>query len=221
MAEILPDGTFQNYGAFCPICKKEIEVNFQGKEIGKHICKPKYDIIIAIDPDVEKSGVAFLEVATRKLDVSSLTFPQLLDYLQWAKSKTVYSETTFMAEGMTKPVAKIQEGKKTIIVVEAGWLNRSNWHLKSSDTKRIASAKGNSTGRNHETGRKIVEMAKHYGFEVHEQIPLRKCWKGKDGKITHEELASFTGLMGKTNQDARDAALLAWTFANLPIRFKC
>jgi len=63
-------------------------------------------------------------------------------------------------------------------------------------------------------------MCKHYGIEVIEHFPLRKIWKGKDGKITQEELASFTGLKGRTNQDARDAALLAWSFANLPIRLK-
>ena len=160
----------------------------------------KYHTIIAVDPDVEKSGVAFLEVATRKLEVSNLTFPELLDYLQFVKNENETAQ------------------QKVAVVVEASWLNRSNWHLKNSDTKRIASAKGNSTGRNHETGRKIVEMAKHYGLEVVEHTPLRKCWKGNDGKITHEELVSFTGLSGKTNQDARDAALLAWSFANLPIK---
>ena len=178
----------------------------------------KYDTVISIDPDVEKSGVAFLEVATRKLEVSNLEFPQLLDYLQFIKSNN--NQTDIMTLGEDKPIVSIGE-KKIVVVVEAGWLIRSNWHLKNSDTKRIASAKGNSTGRNHETGRKIVEMAKHYGLEVVEHAPLRKCWKGKDGKITNEELASFTGLTGKTNQDARDAALLAWSFANLPIRLKC
>jgi hypothetical protein len=161
----------------------------------------KYNTIIAIDPDVDKSGVAFLEVATRKLEISSLAFPQLLDYLKFVKME---NEKVKLLGGFNPPPEN-----RIIVVVEAGWLNCSNWHLKSSDTKRIASAKGNSTGRNHETGRKIVEIAKHYGFEVHEQVPLRKSWKGKDGKITHEELASFTGLIGKTNQDARDAALLA------------
>jgi len=163
----------------------------------------KYDTIIAIDPDVEESGVAELSPQHRLLEVTNLSFPELLEYLQARKKMSDTAHTSL------------------VIVVEAGWLIRSNWHLKNSDTKRIASAKGNSTGRNHETGRKIVEMAKHYGLEVVEHTPLRKCWKGKDGKITHEELASFTGLMGKTNQDARDAALLAWSFANLPIRLKC
>ncbi|MCL2651968.1 MAG: hypothetical protein FWD60_13235 [Candidatus Azobacteroides sp.] len=160
----------------------------------------KHDTIIAIDPDVEKSGVAELSILHRLLEVTNLSFPQLLDYLQARKEMSKTAHTSL------------------VVVVEAGWLNRSNWHLKNSDTKRIASAKGNSTGRNHETGRKIVEMCKHYGIEVVEQAPLRKCWRGKDGKITHEELASFTGLSGSTNQDSRDAALLCWTFAGLPIK---
>ena len=163
----------------------------------------KYDNIIAIDPDVEKSGVAELSPQHRLLEATSLTFPQLLDYLQSRKKLSETAHTSL------------------IVVIEAGWLNQSNWHLKRGDNARVASAKGNSTGRNHETGRKIVEMCKHYGIDVVEQRPLKKCWKGKDGKITHEELAAFTGLTGRTNQDARDAALLGWVFAELPIKLKC
>jgi hypothetical protein len=162
----------------------------------------KYDTVIAIDPDVEKSGVAELSPQHRLLEVTNLTFPELLDYLQSRKKLSDMAHTTL------------------VVVVEAGWLNKSNWHLIDSDTKRAASAKGNSTGRNHETGRKIVECARHYGIDVREQPPLRKCWKGKEGKITHTELASFTGLTGKTNQDCRDAALLCWVFAGLPIKIK-
>jgi hypothetical protein len=47
---------------------------------------------------------------------------------------------------------------------------------------------------------------------------LRKIWKGTDGKITQDELEQITGIKGKTNQDGRDAALLAWVFAELPIQ---
>ena len=92
--------------------------------------------------------------------------------------------------------------------------------MSSWERKQRAASKGYDVGRNHETGKKIVEMCQHLGIEVLEHAPLRKGWKGKDGKITHEELASFTGLMGRTNQDARDAALLAWAFSGLPIRVK-
>ena len=41
MAEILPDGSFQNYFRPCPVCGKTIECNIQGDEIGKHTCGKK------------------------------------------------------------------------------------------------------------------------------------------------------------------------------------
>lgn len=161
----------------------------------------KFDNIIGIDPDKGKSGVAFLKPATRQLEVTNLTFPMLLDYLQHAKK------------------VRDESGESLVVVVEAGWMNaKSCFHTaQGKSAEKIAK----DVGANHETGRKIVEMCKHYGIEVVQHIPLVKCWKGKDRKITHEELASFTGLTGRTNQDARDAALLAWVFANLPVLMKC
>lgn len=162
----------------------------------------KHQIIIGIDPDVEKSGVGFLEVATRKLEASTLTFPELLDYLQFAKKTS------------------IEKNETVVVVVEASWLISHHWHSKKGDNQRVTARKGNSAGRNHEVGRKIVEMCKHYGLEVIEQRPLRKCWKGRDGKITQEEIEYFTGLSGRTNQEMRDAVLLAWNHAGLPIKVK-
>ena len=38
MAEILPDGTFQNYFRKCKFCGKTVETNIQGDELGKHTC---------------------------------------------------------------------------------------------------------------------------------------------------------------------------------------
>lgn len=160
----------------------------------------KYDNIIAIDPDRHKSGVAYLWPETRQLEVTNLSFPQLLDYLQFAKKKVGES------------------GESLIVLVEAGWMvSKSNFHeAQGHRAEKIAK----DVGANHETGRKIVEMCKHFGIEVVEHAPLVKCWKGKDRKITQEELSSFTGLTGRTNQDGRDAALLAWSFSGLPIRVK-
>ena len=160
----------------------------------------KHDNIIAIDPDKEKSGVAFLKRSTRQLELSNLAFPLLLDYLQHAKKK---GEETH---------------ESLIVVVEAGWMNaKSCFHAaQGKQAEKIAK----DVGANHETGRKIIEMCEHYGIEVIAQAPLRKCWRGKDGKITHEELAYFTGITGRENQDARDAGLLAWNYAGMPIRTK-
>ncbi len=161
----------------------------------------RYDRVIGIDPDVERSGVAEVQVSTGRIEVTSLSFPALLDYLRLMGERT--------------------KSEATVVVVEAGYLNASNWHIGRGGGERRAARIGNNTGRNHETARKIVEMARHYGFEVVEQRPLRKRWRGKDGKITHEELAYVVGgLERRTSQDARDAALLAWTYAGLPVRVK-
>lgn len=171
--------------------------------MGKTITKVQ--TVIGIDPDVERSGVAVLETDTRRLEVSALAFPDLLDYLQWVKRR---SEVT---------------GRTLRVIIEAGWMNKSNWHLAPRDTRAVAAAKGNHAGRNHETGRKIAEMCQHWQlpYELVRPLALRiggvNLWKGKDGKITGEELAAITGLTGRTNQEGRDAALLAWTWAGFPL----
>lgn len=51
----------------------------------------KHQNIIGVDPDVEKSGVAFLNRKSKTLEVVSLSFPELLDYLPWE----VYSYSEF------------------------------------------------------------------------------------------------------------------------------
>ena len=160
----------------------------------------KYDVVIGIDPDVDKSGIAYVEPESRILEAMSLTFADLLDYLQ--ELRDILTE----------------RGQTFVVVIEAGWLNKAHWHVGKGGSAARSAAIGNHTGRNHEVGRKIVEMCRHYGIEVVEQPPLRKMWKGRDGKITHEELQIFTGITGKTNQETRDAALIAWEYAGLPIK---
>ena len=101
-------------------------------------------ILIGIDPDVEKSGVAYYESDTKKLELSNLTFFQLFDYLQHVeRNKADLDEVT--------------------VVIEAGWLNKSNWHV-THGTANINAQIGQRTGANHEVGRKIVEMCKYIGL---------------------------------------------------------
>jgi len=161
------------------------------------------DIIIGIDPDVELSGVAFLRKGTKELSIQKWDFCGIMSYF---KSMDELGE----------------EAKKHIIVViEAGWMRSGNWHLPRKCSKEMAAKIGNSTGRNHEVARKLAEIAKFYGLNVIEHAPLKKIWKGPEGKITHDELAYFTHMTYKrTNQDQRDAALLAWSYAGFPIRIK-
>lgn len=155
------------------------------------------DIIIGIDPDCEKSGWAVISDNTL-IEAVCCSFPVLID-------KLIEKRTN----------------RQVTVVVEAGWLNKSNFHMSAKDSRFKAAAMGNAVGRNHETGRKIVEMCEHMGIKVYEKAPLRKIWKGNDKKITHEQLAYFVkGLPSRTNQEIRDAVLIAWDYAGLPIRVK-
>lgn len=166
----------------------------------------KVDVVIGIDPDVDKSGVAFLDCGSRKLQILNLRFPDLLDYLQYAKRTAEVSQRNLR------------------VIIEAGWLNKAHWHIYPRDSKQSAAAKGNSAGRNHEVGRKIAEMCEHWQIphELMKPLALKiggaNIWQGRDGKITAEELAAFTGVTGRTNQEGRDAALIAWNWAGFPVK---
>ena len=157
--------------------------------------KGKADIIIGIDPDVNKSGVGVVS-SKGEAEVFSFTFPELIEHLKLS--------------------AQLKDC--TVVVVEASWKISTNWHTGRGDSIRTAARKGKDAGRCHEVGRKIVECAQYYGLEVVEKLPLKKIWKGKDGKITDEEIKAFMPIQGRTNQEERDATLLAWDYAGLPIR---
>lgn len=157
--------------------------------------------VIGIDPDVEKSGVAVLDCEKREFArVEAMSFPELVDYIS------------------VVPADIQAEGYEVTLVLEDSDLS-TNWHCSYKDNKATAAAKGRSVGMCHATARHIKEVAEHYGLEVVLQKPLVKFWKGRDRKITHEEAAKFMrGLPKQTNQETRDAALLAWNYAEYPIR---
>ena len=113
------------------------------------------------------------------------------------------------------------KGLSVVVVVEAAYLaSHHNWHLNRNEyiSKAKAASIGYDTGRNHETGRAIIEFCRYLGIDVVAQIPLRKCWQGHGKKITHDEIVRITKWDKKrSNQEVRDALLIAWNHANLPI----
>ena len=158
--------------------------------------------ILGIDPDVSKSGFALLNCESREfVRVEALSFPDMVDR---------FAELAAMKA----------DGKEVAVVMEDSDLS-TNWHYDSRDTKAVCAAKGRSVGLCHATARHLKECAENFGLEVVMMKPLRKFWKGRDGKITHEEAAYFMrGLPKQTNQEGRDAALLAWAYADYPMRVK-
>jgi hypothetical protein len=160
-------------------------------------------IIIGIDPDIEKSGYCVLKVNTKEVETTAKSFHEIVE--------------RFRALSYDQNCRDVE----ITVVVEASWIKgKNNWHLCIRDTKNVIAAKGYSVGQNHQTGILICEMARSYGLKVVEHLPLFKCWNGKDRKITDEEIKSFMPIKGRTNQESRDAALLAWVFSGLPIRVK-
>lgn len=154
--------------------------------------------IIGIDPDIDKSGVCYLYSPTRQIEVKSLAFPELLEYL-----------------------SEFEYDCNVIVVIEASWKTKHNWHGKWGDNRNIMAAKGYDVGRNHQTGQLVVEMCRHWKIPVWEKMPLKKIWRSRDGKITQEEIEQFVPHFPKrSNQEVRDATLLAWDYAGFPIRVK-
>lgn len=168
----------------------------------------KYDLVIGIDPDIDKSGCALLDVAKKEFVLAEgKTLTELMEFFE----KLMYQKMT--------------EGKRILVAVEAGWKNKSNWHLQSCRYSRNQIAKaasiGSNAGENWQRGKDILEIAREFfKLDTKDPKPLVKCWNGRDRKITHDELASFTNLTKRNSQDVRDAALLAWVMADLPIILK-
>lgn len=156
-------------------------------------------IIIAIDPDTERSGVATM-VDDVMIKTESYSFPELIEYARGAADISEVSGRVFE------------------VYVEAGWLNeKPNFHGKHGRVgEKIASA----VGANWQTGKLIIETLAFYGINAVPVKPYKKIWRGPDGKITHDELASIKGvtlLKKRTNQDERDAALIAIYQSGMPI----
>lgn len=162
-------------------------------------------VIIGIDPDVEQSGVARVDKEARKAWADRLPFPLLIDYLHGVQAECKRTGATLQ------------------VYIESTRSITHNWHLKPSDSRAVAAVKGRNVGAMQEVGKLITEMCEHCGIDATEIPPFKKCWKGKDGKITHEELAYITGAgwsKKRSNQEERDALLIAWVRAGLPLKVK-
>lgn len=92
---------------------------------------PHFHRVIGIDPDLKKSGFAFIEDQTRAIAV--LDFWQVYDELRsYKKSQLVY--------------------------LEAGWLNKSIWQDNPKQSISVRKRIAKNVGENHAVGKIIEEM---------------------------------------------------------------
>jgi hypothetical protein len=151
-----------------------------------------YKVTICIDPDIDKSGVAIYH--NKKLvSLESLGFYDLMQKLEMIK--------------------RLKSGSCSVLL-EAGWLNKSNFHLEYRDKKgkivklnlKAAAEVGRDVGRNHEVGILIAEMCEGLGIPCRLIKPITpNVWK-KDAEM----FKKITGHKGVTNPEKRDAAMLGF-----------
>lgn len=163
------------------------------------------EMIIAIDPDNKESGVGIVYTEVTTISAAKMSFPKLIEYL--------------------RETIRLKPRESFKVIIEGGWLNESNWHIKQAsryarDKEARAASIGRSTGMNAQTGILIQEYCDYLGIDYQVVKPLKKCWRGADGKITQQEAEYFMGKLPRMNQDQRDALLLAWVYAGLPVKVK-
>lgn len=168
--------------------------------------RQKYDFILGIDPDIELCGLAILATESKTAQLSKLP-PAALVHEVWQFYRQF----------------GVDDGASVTVVIELDRNNHFNWHLSPQDTKAIAKRKGFDQGRCYQTAVMLADYLASCGVPVIEKAPLIKCWEGRDRKISHDEIERLQGIHiltkhGKTNQEQRDALLLALDVSGIPLR---
>lgn len=131
------------------------------------------NLIIGIDPDLIKSGVAILKDGSLRLD--NMRFYDLTQYFE---------------------VNKDQIEK---VIIEAGWLNKkSNVHGYYGQSKSAGERIAKNVGENHATGKLLVEMAKSLNLSVIEVRPT--CAKKNSEEFNR--ITGWVGRSNQEQRDA-------------------
>lgn len=130
--------------------------------------------IIGIDPDVDKSGVC---IVNEMLQIERLTTMDLVDLF-------------VLIEGMRDYDIRV--------IVEAGWMNKTNFHVRGMDNAWKSAKIGSHVGANHEIGRQIIKFCEKVGIECHAITP-------RGHKMNALDFKKRSGWTKRTNQEMRDA----------------
>ena len=129
-------------------------------------------MIIGIDPDLTKSGVAILSPS---LELKNLTFAETVELF------------------------RSQQANIKKVVIEAGWLTKkSNLHSRYGQTKTAGERIAKNVGENHATGKLLVEMAESLGLTV---VLVRPTRSKKDAK-EFNRITGWTGRSNQETRDA-------------------
>lgn len=170
-------------------------------------------LLVGIDPDTKASGWAVIDLSDRTVHLETLPFMDILSLLtEWRREVDDHY---------------LDEAYSYRFVVEDIWRVAHNWHVSPRDNRLTISKKGYHIGRCSMVGQLIYEAIGAHFFPRIAQPPLRKVWRGADGKISHPELLELcekhdlklpTSKQKQTNQEERDALLLALHHIATPIK---
>lgn len=146
----------------------------------------KYDILIGIDPDSKKSGVAIYVKQTGDYQLFNFTFFDLFECL-------VFHASNY---------------ENVLVKLESGWLNKSNWHVNKNQSNAVSGIIGKKTGLNHQTGILIEQMCQYINIEYRLVKPTTAKWTLTTCKnITHVDMKHIPS---DKRQDCVDALKLIW-----------
>jgi hypothetical protein len=157
-------------------------------------------ILIGIDPDLRKNGVAEYNTITKKITGTPMDFWDLIAYLQ---------------------KMKLTKGQEIKVKLGAGWENpKTNWHdpaipqnmqnatpaAKESYKNKVKNRISVGTGMNHGVGIKIMEWCQR------NEVPYDLCVPKKgNAKWSIAKVTKYTGIK-RANEDVRDAISFIWGF---------
>jgi len=158
-------------------------------------------LIIGIDPDLDKSGVAvWCTVKKEFLVLSALNINDLL--------ATLKPERTM--EGMFFPFGYYGMESIKSIRIDAGWLNKkSNYHKQQGPRRRERIAK--NVGENHGVGKIIAQILEARGFKIELIKPTNaKLTFDNFNRITSNKYLSNFDKLKTFKQEIIDAAMLVY-----------
>lgn len=139
-------------------------------------------IIIGIDPDVEKSGVALVEDGNIEI-LLNLNLWDLFDLLKEFKECKTDDNLT--------------------VVIEAGWIDKNGKEAKNKSYHGGGKGSSYDVGRNSEIGRQIAKFCKENGINYVLRQP-----RGYSS-LNADYFKSITKYEGRTNSETRVAAMFA------------
>lgn len=140
-------------------------------------------IVIGVDPDSDKHGVA-IYVDGNLCDLASLNRIDLIK----------------------RAISYRDKGCDVMLSIEDVMANQSTWRASGAASKKVAAKMGHGIGRLYQALHELIRDLEENGFE-YKLHKVSSNWKDAAGKKLFEKV---TGWNSRSNEDTRSAAWFGW-----------